>query len=189
MNVKVVFIVPPPGSSQRQLTALKVFEDLYPAITSAQPEYFSFSIKARNGSGIVLGQLKSLDHNEAADNGMVWEMVLYKKTQLEQTDKNNVYLEYRQHNNAKIHFVQDYLIEHLNEKITGENLATHVNMSLRNLTRVFKENTGITIWKYLTILRINSANRLLGDSSNTMDAIATKCGFKSRRQLNRILKK
>jgi transcriptional regulator GlxA family with amidase domain len=53
-----------------------------------------------------------------------------------------------------------------------------VAMSPRNLTRVFKDKTGITILEYVTKLRIERARTLLNDPHNTIEAVASKCGFK-----------
>ena len=60
-----------------------------------------------------------------------------------------------------------------------ETLASLVNMSPRNLSRVFKEHTGSTILEYLTLLRIEYANTMLNNPEYTIEYIASKCGFKS----------
>jgi transcriptional regulator GlxA family with amidase domain len=62
-------------------------------------------------------------------------------------------------------------------------------MSPRNLSRVFKEKTGSTILEYLTLLRIELANTMLNNPDFTIEYIASQCGYKSARQLHRILKK
>lgn len=103
-------------------------------------------------------------------------------------EQNSVYLDYRNHINPSIHEVQDYLTENIDSDITIDMLASMVAMSPRNLTRVFKDKTGLTIWQYLTKLRAEKARLLLHDPSNTMDYVAQQCGFKSSRQLQRILK-
>jgi transcriptional regulator GlxA family with amidase domain len=74
----------------------------------------------------------------------------------------------------------------------GENsitdLAKMVGMSPRNLTRVCKEATGTTINKYLTRLRLAIVKTMLKNPANSMAEIAIQCGFKTERQLQRILK-
>jgi len=62
-------------------------------------------------------------------------------------------------------------------------------MSARNLSRVFKEKTGSTILEYITLLRIETASTMLNNPDFTMEYIASQCGFKTARQLQRILKK
>ncbi len=102
--------------------------------------------------------------------------------------QESVYLDYRNHINPQVHQVQDYLIEHLTEDNDIESLASMVAMSPRNLSRVFKEKTGTTILEYLTQLRLEKATTLLNNPNYTLEYIASQCGFKTARQLQRILK-
>jgi transcriptional regulator GlxA family with amidase domain len=102
--------------------------------------------------------------------------------------QQSIYLDYRNHINPQVHRVQDYLIEHLSEDNDIESLAELVAMSPRNLSRVFKEKTGITILEYLTQLRLEKATTLLNNPTYTLDYIASQCGFRSSRQLQRILR-
>lgn len=102
--------------------------------------------------------------------------------------QQSIYLDYRNHINPQIHEVQDYLIDNLSKDNSIESLAELVSMSPRNLSRVFKEKTGSTILEYLTLLRKEYANTMLNNPEYTIEYIASKCGFKSARQLQRILK-
>ncbi|WOK09286.1 DJ-1/PfpI family protein [Imperialibacter roseus] len=106
----------------------------------------------------------------------------------ENQSQHSVYLDFRNHINPKIHAVQDYLVDHISGENAIETLASMVAMSPRNLTRVFKEATGTTIVEYLTKLRRENAQTLLHNPDYTVDYIAAQCGFKSARQLQRILK-
>ena len=103
--------------------------------------------------------------------------------------QESIYLDYRNHINPQVHQVQDYLIEHLAEDNDIGSLADMVAMSPRNLSRVFKEKTGITILEYLTQLRLEKATTLLNNPNYTLEYIASECGFKTARQLQRILSK
>lgn len=104
-------------------------------------------------------------------------------------NQESIYLDYRNHINPQVHEVQDYLIDNLSKENDIESLASMVNMSPRNLSRIFKEKTGSTILEYLTLLRIEYANTMLNNPEYTIEYIASKCGFKTARQLQRILKK
>jgi transcriptional regulator GlxA family with amidase domain len=104
-------------------------------------------------------------------------------------NQQSVYLDYRNHINPQIHEVQDYLIDNLSRNNDIETLASLVGMSARNLSRVFKEKTGSTILEYITLLRIETATTMLNNPDFTMEYIASQCGFKTARQLQRILKK
>ncbi|MEP7322383.1 MAG: DJ-1/PfpI family protein [Saprospiraceae bacterium] len=103
--------------------------------------------------------------------------------------QQSIYLDYRNHINPQIHEVQDFIIDNLSKENSIEALALQVGMSPRNLSRVFKEKTGSTVLEYLTMLRVEYANTMLNNPDYTIEYIASKCGFKTARQLQRILKK
>lgn len=114
-------------------------------------------------------------------------LVVYHRRDQSHTQKS-IYLDFRNHINPKIHEVQDFLINNLAKENSIEDLAEMIAMSPRNLSRVFKESTGLTIVEYLTELRRETAKTLLNNPDYTIEYIASQCGFKSARQLQRILK-
>ncbi|MFL6231132.1 MAG: helix-turn-helix domain-containing protein, partial [Pyrinomonadaceae bacterium] len=75
------------------------------------------------------------------------------------------------------------------ERRTLRELAAIANMSERNLTRVFRETTGISVGEYIEKLRVELAQGLLADPRLSIETIATRVGFESARQLRRTLKK
>jgi transcriptional regulator GlxA family with amidase domain len=102
--------------------------------------------------------------------------------------QQSIYLDYRNHINPQVHEVQDYLIDNLSQENDIASLAALVGMSARNLSRVFKEKTGSTVLEYLTLLRKEYATTMLNNPDYTLEYIAAACGFKTARQLQRILK-
>ena len=114
-------------------------------------------------------------------------LVVYNRRDQSHSQKS-IYLDFRNHINPKIHEVQDFLINNLAKENSIETLAEMIAMSPRNLSRVFKESTGLTIVEYLTELRRETAKTLLNNPDYTIDYIASQCGFKTARQLQRILK-
>jgi transcriptional regulator GlxA family with amidase domain len=104
------------------------------------------------------------------------------------TAQESIYLQHRQHINDQVHAVQDWIIHHLHQKITIEGLAELVFMSPRNLTRMFKSVTGITIGDYLEKIRVEKALQLLNTGEKTA-TVTHECGFKSPTQLRTILQK
>jgi transcriptional regulator GlxA family with amidase domain len=114
-------------------------------------------------------------------------LVVYHRRSQNQSQQS-VYLDFRNHINPKVHEVQDYMADNLAGDNSVEVLASKVAMSPRNLSRVFKEATGLTVNEYLTRLRIENARTLLNNPEYTIDYVAAQCGFRSARQLQRILK-
>ncbi len=100
----------------------------------------------------------------------------------------SIFLQFRNHLNHRIHDAQDYLMNNLANAPTNEELADKVNMSKRNLTRLFKRTTGITIGEYLQKLRVEKSIALLSNG-HKVHTVAEECGLKSVNQLRYLLKK
>lgn len=115
------------------------------------------------------------------------EVVVYLR-RTEEDPQLSVFLQYRNHLEDRVHQVQDLLSQHLDKKMKIEELANIVNMSPRNLTRLFKKTTDITIGDYLDKLRMEHAVQLLLDG-NKVEVVSSSCGFSSSNQLRSLLKK
>jgi len=115
------------------------------------------------------------------------EVVIYLR-RTENDPQLSVFLQYRNHIDTRVHQVQDLLAKNLSIKSTIEDLADAVHMSPRNLTRLFKKTTGITIGDYLDKLRVERATQLLSTGSK-VSAVAESCGLQSSNQLRSLLKK
>ncbi|UOG73421.1 DJ-1/PfpI family protein [Hymenobacter tibetensis] len=99
----------------------------------------------------------------------------------------SVYLDHRNHLHPGVHLAQDYLLDHLAENPTLEVLAEVAHSSPRNLTRLFRQHTGLTINDFSTKIRTEAARTLVATSNLTRQAIAERCGFRDPRQLQRLL--
>lgn len=104
-------------------------------------------------------------------------------------DQSSVFLAYRTHLHPGIHHVQDWLIAHPEEKPTIERLAGIAGMSPRNLTRVFRQATGVTLKEFANRLKLEIAGNLFHDPHLTLEAVASRCGFQDPRQLRRLWKR
>lgn len=146
--------------------------------------YTSAGISA--GIDLALAILENLKGPHFVHN-VARGLVVYHRRDQSHSQKS-IYLDFRNHINPKIHQVQDFLINNLAAENSIETLAEMIAMSPRNLSRVFKESTGLTIVEYLTALRREMAKTLLNNPEYTIEYIASQCGFKTARQLQRILK-
>lgn len=115
------------------------------------------------------------------------ELVIYMRRQGNQAQQS-VYLQYRNHIHSGIHKVQDWLQEHTEQKASLVDLAEIACMSTRNLTRIFRKETGISINEFITLIRKEKINELLKNPDTTRSQIARQCGLKSERQVARLLK-
>lgn len=99
----------------------------------------------------------------------------------------SVYLDHRHHQHPGVHLAQDYLLDHLAENPTLDVLAEVAHSSPRNLTRLFRQHTGLSIHAFSTKIRTEAARTLVATSGLTRQAIAARCGFRDPRQLQRLL--
>jgi transcriptional regulator GlxA family with amidase domain len=73
-----------------------------------------------------------------------------------------------------------WMIEHLDQKLSVEQLASRAAMSPRNFARRFRSEMGATPAQYLQRLRLDAARRLLTEGDLPTDQIAARCGFGAR---------
>ncbi len=102
------------------------------------------------------------------------------------SEQTSVYLKYRTHFHPGVHRVQDWLISRPERRPTIDQLARIAGMSRRNLTRAFRQATGITLKTFANSLKLEIARNLLHDPVLTIDAVASRCGFRDARQLRRL---
>jgi transcriptional regulator GlxA family with amidase domain len=113
------------------------------------------------------------------------EVVIYFRRGLDDPQLS-IYTQYRNHLDDRIHTVQDMLSQSLDRNFSIEELAGRANMSVRNLTRLFKKTTQITIGEYADRLRAERARQLIGEG-HTLQATALHCGLKSVNGLKHLL--
>jgi transcriptional regulator GlxA family with amidase domain len=170
------------GELQKQFPRAKVISDIL--FIKSNNVYTSAGISAGIDMALaILEDLKGPLFTHKVARGLV---VYHRRSGTHK--QQSIYLDYRNHINPQIHEVQDYLIDNLSKENDIESLAALVGMSPRNLSRIFKEKTGSTILEYLTLLRKEFANTMLNNPEYTIEYIASKCGYKSARQLQRVLK-
>jgi transcriptional regulator GlxA family with amidase domain len=75
--------------------------------------------------------------------------------------------------------VLDWLGRHLHEQIGIEDIARRAAMSVRSLSRHFKEQTGTTPLQWLIRARVRHAQMLLETTPHSVERIADECGFGS----------
>lgn len=84
--------------------------------------------------------------------------------------------------------IRDYLDEHFTEKISLDALAERFFISKFYLTRVFKEQFGVSINTYLLNKRITKAKQLLRFSNEKLENIGYQCGLGAPHYFSRVFK-
>ena len=73
--------------------------------------------------------------------------------------------------------LEAWVLDNLHKSLTVPVLAQRVAMSPRNFARVFIKEMKTTPAKFVERLRVETARRRLEESQNSMEAIASECGF------------
>jgi len=85
--------------------------------------------------------------------------------------------------------VKDYLDEHFPEKITLDQLAERFFINKFYLTRVFKEQFGVSVNDYLLQVRITRAKQLLRFTDAPIQEIAHECGLNDANYFTRVFRR
>ena len=85
--------------------------------------------------------------------------------------------------------IRKYLDENYSEKITLDDLAERYFINKYYLTRVFKEQFGVSVMDYLLGVRITKAKNLLRFSNMTADEIGQATGIGDQYYFSRVFKK
>lgn len=111
-------------------------------------------------------------------------LVLYLKRPGNQS-QFNTYLDCKKIGHPTMRKVCEWILDHLREDITVEDLAEQAAMSPRNFARVFVRVLRITPAKFINKLRVENAGRHLIETRLSLDEIAYHCGLKTSENLRR----
>jgi transcriptional regulator GlxA family with amidase domain len=81
--------------------------------------------------------------------------------------------------------LQAWIVENVKSDLSIEALAERAHMSPRNFARVFTREVGQTPARYVDNVRVEAAQRRLEESTDSLDEIATQCGFGSVNSMRR----
>lgn len=77
----------------------------------------------------------------------------------------------------KMEKILEYLQKNYTENISSKTICNKFGYTESHLCRLFKNNMGITISKYIRILRVEHAKKLLQESDLEISKIVESCGF------------
>lgn len=82
-----------------------------------------------------------------------------------------------------------FLRLHFHEEISVTRLAKQAGLSEGQLSRLFKQQTGLSMIAYLNRIRLTCACQLLTEEDNSISDIAFSCGFRNLSNFNRLFRK
>ena len=169
-----------------------MFSDRYPNIEIVRNRLFVENDNILTSAGVSSGidlalHLIEKHHGSKFAADIAREVVIYLRRG-EEEPQLSIFLRYRNHLIDPVHNVQDYLINNFHLNPSLPELAELVHTSERNLTRLFKKATDITIGGYQDLLRQEKADQLIREG-NKMEMVAQACGYADVSQLYKLLKK
>jgi AraC family transcriptional regulator len=83
----------------------------------------------------------------------------------------------------------DYIHEHLDEKLTLDAIASHLNLSVYYFCTLFTQSMGISPYQYVLQQRVERVKYLLKTSPLPLSEIAVYCGFNDQTQMSKHFRK
>ena len=125
-------------------------------------------------------------HGKRFASQVAKELVVYIRREGAEAQES-IFLQHRDHTDEQIHAVQDWIARNLSQKLSLDTLADIAHTSSRNLTRIFKKETGLTISQYQNSIRVEKAKTLLANSNYKLDHIAKLCGLNTTKHLRTLI--
>lgn len=108
----------------------------------------------------------------------LFDALIYILRNYDYSDKNQSHIKYSS-NVEKMKDAMNYINNHLDERITLQNIAAVSCMTPTYFSSIFKRLNGISPWEYITIKRVEKAISLIRTTDMTILDIAESCGFSS----------
>lgn len=101
------------------------------------------------------------------------------QTSLPNFCKESNYLQIPVPGDQRLLSVCNYINNHYTINLKIEELAAQSTLSIRTLQRLFKKETGITLKKYIQLIRVLKSIELIDTKQNTLSEIGFMVGYKS----------
>lgn len=83
----------------------------------------------------------------------------------------------------------EYVLEHIDEELSVKILAERMYISRSYLSDIFRQNFGLSLLEYITMVKIERAKRLLAEETLKNYEIAYRLGFQDNEYFNKVFKK
>lgn len=90
---------------------------------------------------------------------------------------------------ARTEAAKTYLASRMSEAVTLDDVGTAVNASPFNFARIFQQQTGLPIHRYLTLLRLRAALEAVADPRTDLTKIALDLGFSSHSHFTDVFRR
>ncbi len=82
-----------------------------------------------------------------------------------------------------------YLSAHMSETVTLDDVAAAVHSSPFNFARIFQQQTGLPVHRYLTLLRLRASLELISSADADLTSVALDLGFSSHSHFTDVFRR
>ncbi len=83
----------------------------------------------------------------------------------------------------------EYVSANYMKRLSLNDISEHVSFSVSYLSRIFKEDIGLSLSSYINEVRIRNARALLLGSDIPLSSLAYCCGFDDQSYFSKVFKK
>ncbi|MPQ55816.1 GlxA family transcriptional regulator [Duganella sp. FT27W] len=165
----------------------------YPAIEVDADAIFLRSGNVWTSAGVTAGidlalALVEEDYGRDLALEVATEMVVYLKRPGGQSQFSAHLLSERT-TRPTIRELQNWILEHLDEKLTVAQLAQRAMMSERHFARVFQQEVGLSTQEFIELCRFERATQLLADLALPLKTVAARACFTDEAHMRRVFMK
>lgn len=100
-----------------------------------------------------------------------------------------IFLGQKTHKDEAVRQAQEFIEQHIDEKITVDQLATMLSLGRRNLERRFKKATSNTISAYIQRVKVEAAKKGLESSGENVNGVMYQVGYTDHKAFRTTFKK
>jgi transcriptional regulator GlxA family with amidase domain len=162
----------------------------HPSLRVQRDPLFIRNGKMWSSAGVTAGidlALAMVEEDHGHDTAMqvAQSLVVYFKRPGGQSQFSNVLAAQKEDSGGTFSELHAWISGNLQFELDVETLARRAGMSPRTFFRLYKENTGITPAKYVEMLRVDTAKRLLEQGTMRLARIAKQTGLVDEQRMRR----
>jgi transcriptional regulator GlxA family with amidase domain len=171
----------------------KQFAQLYPDVSLQLDALFVRDGKLFSSAGAAAGidlalSLVDEDHGRELALTIARELVVF-RVRASGQPQQSVALQAYGGAADRLQRATAFILARLENGVTVEQVAEHVCVGARQLSRTFKEAFGLTPSQYIQTAQVERARELLSSTGQPLEKIAKRCGFSGRQQMVRVFQK